>query len=157
MTPRVGGRSTGVCDSAPSGRRVGWCSNFRPRGEHCRCARDQPANRVALAGTRRSEGYSNLCIIRAMAQHIQVLATGLKVKRRQAGLTQRELARRLGVTQNYIPAIEAGSRQMSAQLRSSVCDLLSAEFDEIFAIVRRDDGAHGLIRYVPATASQRRD
>ena len=92
-----------------------------------------------------------------MAQHIQVLATGLKVKRRQAGLTQRELAQRLGVTQNYIPAIEAGSRQMSAQLRSAVCDLLRAEFDEIFAIVRRDDGARGLIRYVPATASQRPD
>ena len=34
---------------------------------------------------------------------VEVRATGLRAKRDAMGWTQRELAKRLGVTQNYIP------------------------------------------------------
>jgi predicted transcriptional regulator len=42
--------------------------------------------------------------------NVEVRATGLRAARISHKLTQRELARRLGVTQNYIPALEAGTR-----------------------------------------------
>ena len=42
--------------------------------------------------------------------NVEVRAVGLRAMRDRHKLTQRELARRLGVTQNYIPALEAGTR-----------------------------------------------
>ena len=47
--------------------------------------------------------------------NVEVRAVGLRGMRERHGLTQRELARRLGVTQNYIPAIEANTRQIKAK------------------------------------------
>jgi transcriptional regulator with XRE-family HTH domain len=42
---------------------------------------------------------------------VEVRATGLKALREKRGLTQRKLAHDLGISQKYIPAIEANSRQ----------------------------------------------
>jgi transcriptional regulator with XRE-family HTH domain len=42
---------------------------------------------------------------------VEVRAVGLREMRRKRGLTQRQLARDLGISQNYIPAIEANDRQ----------------------------------------------
>jgi transcriptional regulator with XRE-family HTH domain len=69
---------------------------------------------------------------------IEVRATGLATLRHQAGLTQRELARRLGVTQNYIPALEAGTRQAGPKLRGALCDVLGCEFFQLFDVVLLD-------------------
>lgn len=50
-------------------------------------------------------------------------------------LTQRELARRLGVTQNYIPALEAGTRNPGPKLRQGLMQLFQCEFEELFQVV----------------------
>ena len=42
---------------------------------------------------------------------VEVRSTGLREMRHKRGLTQRQLARDLGISQNYIPAIEANARQ----------------------------------------------
>ena len=49
---------------------------------------------------------------------IEVRAVGLKAMRDKRGLTQRKLAHDLGISQNYIPAIEGGARQAGPKLRS---------------------------------------
>ena len=42
---------------------------------------------------------------------LEIRAVGLKAMREKKGPTQRKLAHDLGISQNYIPAIEANSRQ----------------------------------------------
>ena len=49
--------------------------------------------------------------------NLEVRATGLRAMRQKHGLTQRELAQSLGVSQNYIPALESGARKPGPQLR----------------------------------------
>ena len=53
-------------------------------------------------------------------------------------LTQRELARRLGVTQNYIPALEAGTRNPGPKLRQSLMQLFQCDFEDLFVVVMVD-------------------
>jgi transcriptional regulator with XRE-family HTH domain len=48
---------------------------------------------------------------------VEVRAVGLKGMREKRGLTQRKLAHDLGISQNYIPAIEANSRQAGPKLQ----------------------------------------
>lgn len=69
---------------------------------------------------------------------IEVRATRLRDVRRSRGLTQRSLAEQLGVTQNYIPALEAGSRNASAKLRAALMTLLGCGFDDLFDVVMVD-------------------
>ena len=58
--------------------------------------------------------------------NVEVRAIGLRAMRDRHHLTQRELARRLGVTQNYIPALEAGTRNPGPKLRQSFCLLYTS-------------------------------
>ena len=44
--------------------------------------------------------------------NVEVRATGLRAMREKKGLTQRELAHNLGISQNYIPALESGARRL---------------------------------------------
>ncbi|MGH7750834.1 MAG: helix-turn-helix transcriptional regulator [Candidatus Dormibacteria bacterium] len=60
---------------------------------------------------------------------------GLRGMRERHGLTQRELARRLGVTQNYIPALEAGTRNPGPKLRQSLMLLFQCDFEDLFQVV----------------------
>ena len=55
--------------------------------------------------------------------------------RQARGLTQRELARRLDVTQNYIPALEAGTRQAGPGLRAPLMENLGTGFFDLFDVV----------------------
>jgi transcriptional regulator with XRE-family HTH domain len=72
---------------------------------------------------------------------IEVRATRLAELRQARGLTQRELARRLDVTQNYIPALEAGTRQAGPRLRGPLMENLGAAFFDLFDVVLvADDG-----------------
>jgi predicted transcriptional regulator len=50
---------------------------------------------------------------------VEVRSVGLKAMREKKGLTQRKLAHDLGVSQNYIPAIEAGARDAGPKYSSS--------------------------------------
>ena len=62
-------------------------------------------------------------------------ATGLRAHRERQGWTQRELAKRLGVTQNYIPALELGNRNPGPDLRQKLMDLFECDFEDLFTVV----------------------
>ncbi len=67
--------------------------------------------------------------------NVEVRATGLRAMRSKHHLTQREVARRLGVTQNYIPALEAGSRNPGPKLRQALMQLFQCDFEDLFQVV----------------------
>ena len=52
--------------------------------------------------------------------NVEVRATGLRAMREKKGLTQRELAHNLGISQNYIPALESGARRPGPKLRRRI-------------------------------------
>jgi transcriptional regulator with XRE-family HTH domain len=66
---------------------------------------------------------------------VRIRATRLAEWRRARGLTQRELARRLAVSQNYIPALEGGSRDPGPEMRGRLMASLGVGFFELFDIV----------------------
>ena len=67
--------------------------------------------------------------------NVEVRATGLRAMRDRHKLTQRALARRLGVTQNYIPALEAGTRTPGPKLRQQLMQLFQCDFEDLFQVV----------------------
>jgi predicted transcriptional regulator len=58
---------------------------------------------------------------------IEVRAVGLKAMREKRGLTERQLAHDLGISQNYIPAIEANSAKPDPSSSSRWCDISGAD------------------------------
>ncbi len=69
-------------------------------------------------------------------------------------LTQRELARRLGVTQNYIPALEAGTRNPGPKLRQALMQLFDCDFEELFQVVMVNPVTHRERLLKPAEESE---
>ena len=65
-------------------------------------------------------------------------ATRLKALREARGLTQRKLAHDLGISQNYIPAIEANSRQAGPKLQDQLAKYLRCDFGDLFEVVLID-------------------
>jgi transcriptional regulator with XRE-family HTH domain len=66
---------------------------------------------------------------------VEVRATGLRQMRQKRGLTQRQLARDLGISQNYVPAIEANSRQAGPKLQDQLVKYFGCRFEELFEVV----------------------
>ncbi len=69
---------------------------------------------------------------------IEVRAVGLKAMREKKGLTQRKLAHDLGISQNYIPAIEANSRQAGPKLQQQMVKYFGCRFEDLFEVVLVD-------------------
>jgi transcriptional regulator with XRE-family HTH domain len=67
--------------------------------------------------------------------NVEVRATGLRAMREKKGLTQRELAHNLGISQNYIPALESGARRPGPKLRQALMKFFKADFEELFEVV----------------------
>jgi transcriptional regulator with XRE-family HTH domain len=65
---------------------------------------------------------------------IEVRATGLRAMRQKKGLTQRQLAKDLSISQNYIPAIEAGTRRAGPELMASLVKYFRCDFWELFEV-----------------------
>ncbi len=86
---------------------------------------------------------------------IEVRASRLAELRQARGLTQRELARRLDVTQNYIPAVEAGTRQAGPRLRGPLMENLGVDFFDLFDVVLvADDGQEVQLRPLGPTSGR---
>ena len=78
---------------------------------------------------------------------IEVRAVGLKAMREKRGLTQRKLAHDLGISQNYIPAIEARARHAGPRLPQQMVKYFGCAFGDLFEVVlSRDLGGAGAWR-----------
>jgi transcriptional regulator with XRE-family HTH domain len=66
---------------------------------------------------------------------VEVRAVGLKAMREKKGLTQRKLAHDLGISQNYIPAIEANSRQAGPKLQDQLVKYFGCGFEDLFEVI----------------------
>ncbi len=91
------------------------------------------------------------------AVKVEVRATGLKQMREKRGLTQRQLARDLGVSQNYIPAIEAGSRKAGPDLMASMVKYFRCDFWDLFEVVLVDPETGREQTLVPGKATSIRE
>ncbi len=58
--------------------------------------------------------------------------------REKRGLTQRQLARDLGISQNYIPAIEANARQAGPKLQQQLIKYFGVRSESLFETVLVD-------------------
>ncbi len=58
--------------------------------------------------------------------------------REKRGLTQRQLAKDIGVSQNYIPALEAGARRPGRGVQERLLKYFGCPFEELFEIVLVD-------------------
>ena len=67
--------------------------------------------------------------------NVEVRATGLRAMREKKGLTQRELAHNLGISQNYIPALESGVRRPGPKLRQALMKFFNVNFEDLFEVV----------------------
>jgi len=74
----------------------------------------------------------------AQSMKVEVRATGLKAMREKRGLTQRKLAHDLGISQNYVPAIEANSRQAGPKLQDQLVKYFGCSFEDLFEVVLID-------------------
>ncbi|KFI81590.1 helix-turn-helix transcriptional regulator [Bifidobacterium psychraerophilum] len=61
-----------------------------------------------------------------------VLHNNLKVLRKQAGLSQAELAGLVGTSRNTISSIETGQFSPTAKLALILCTALNVKFEELF-------------------------
>lgn len=70
--------------------------------------------------------------------------------REKKGLTQRTLAHDLGISQNYIPAIESGARRAGPKLQEHLAKYFGCRFEELFEVVLVDPetGKEHLLRPV---------
>lgn len=83
---------------------------------------------------------------------VEVRATGLKAMREKRGLTQRKLAHDLGISQNYIPAIEANARQAGPKLQDALVKYFRCDFEDLFEVVLVDSQTHRELVLKPRTA-----
>jgi len=70
---------------------------------------------------------------------IEIRTVDLKAMREKRGLTQRKLAHDLGISQNYIPAIEAGARRAGPKLQEQLVKYFACRFQDLFEVVLVDE------------------
>jgi DNA-binding XRE family transcriptional regulator len=73
---------------------------------------------------------------------VEVRAVGLKAMREKRRLTQRKLAHDLGISQNYIPAVEANSRHAGPKLQEQLVKYFNCRFADLFEVVLIDPESH---------------
>jgi transcriptional regulator with XRE-family HTH domain len=55
--------------------------------------------------------------------------------RDKRGLTQRQLAHDLGISQNYIPAIDSGARRAGPKVQEQMVNYFGCRFEDLFEVV----------------------
>ena len=69
---------------------------------------------------------------------VEVRAFGMKAMRGKHGLTQSQLAEDVGVSQNYVPALEAGARKAGSDLQQRLMKYFGCLFEDLFEVVLFD-------------------
>jgi DNA-binding XRE family transcriptional regulator len=64
-----------------------------------------------------------------------VRAAGVNAMREKPGLTQRQLAHDLGISQNDIPAIKGGARRAGPKLQDQLVKYCRCRFEDLVKIV----------------------
>lgn len=80
-----------------------------------------------------------------MSKHLRsarhkALVSALKAARESAGITQRELARRLGRAHSFVGKIESGERQLNVLEFCEYADVLGADAGELIRAVAKARG-----------------
>jgi len=65
---------------------------------------------------------------------IEVRATGLRAMQQKRGLTQRQLAKDLNISQNYIPGIESGTPRAGPELMATLVKYFRCDFWDLFEV-----------------------
>ncbi|MCD8511404.1 MAG: helix-turn-helix transcriptional regulator [Bacillus sp. (in: Bacteria)] len=66
-----------------------------------------------------------------------MLSNKIKVARTEKGLTQQELAKRIGITRQTVSLIEKGKYNPSLKLCLDICYQLDKTLDELFWVEKR--------------------
>lgn len=66
-----------------------------------------------------------------------ILSNKIKVARTEKGLTQQELAKRIGITRQTVSLIEKGKYNPSLKLCLDICYQLDKTLDELFWVEKR--------------------
>jgi transcriptional regulator with XRE-family HTH domain len=69
---------------------------------------------------------------------VEVRAARLKTEREKRGLTQRQLAKDVCVSQNYSPAIEGGARRAGPKLQRRLLKYFGCNFEDLFEVILVD-------------------
>src|ERR1700682_3960090 len=96
-----------------------------------RRGRNAPATLCIIPAMARRSRWAGL-LRRAASVNVEVRANRLRGQCGQYELTQRELAKELGVSTNYIPALEGGARHPGPRLRQRMMMFFKCAFEEIF-------------------------
>ena len=68
---------------------------------------------------------------------VRSIPNEFKIARIRAGLYQRDLAQKVGITSNTLSQIENGYKSTSGVTANKICSILGVPFDEIFKIEQR--------------------
>lgn len=69
---------------------------------------------------------------------VEVRATGLKAVRKQRGLTQDRIGKAVGLSRNYIPALEEGARRPGRNVQTRLIQYFGCRFEDLFQVVLVD-------------------
>jgi transcriptional regulator with XRE-family HTH domain len=77
-----------------------------------------------------------------MSERKQLLGTRIKELRKQTGLSQDQLAEKVGITDSkYLSRIEVGKRYPSLEMLERIADALHVEMRELFDFKHFEEGA----------------
>ena len=96
--------------------------------------------RELRGGTKRSETEEVLAHLKSLTKDIAPGAAMVFCHRDTRGWTQAELAKRVGVSQSYIAAIENSRKKISTNLANKLAEAFGIEDQEVFTDDFRDLG-----------------
>jgi len=76
-----------------------------------------------------------------MSARGMLLGARIKELRKRAGLSQDQLAEKVGIESKYLSRIEVGKRQPSFETLENIADSLQVEMKELFDFAHHDSGA----------------
>jgi len=83
---------------------------------------------------------------REMTDLRKVLASNMKLYRKELGISQAKLAERANITDNYIALIETGKRFPSVSMLERIAKVLQRDTIELFSLKQDDPAQRGVLK-----------